>query len=64
LIIRRCRFSEVDEEHVCSEGGDERTRDPYIREHTNYYKRRGVTLGFKHTTEMDVISKRFELVYP
>ena len=64
LSIRRCRFSEVDEEHAYWEGEDDRTLESYIREHKKYYTRRGDALGFKFTPEMEVILERFELVYP
>ena len=64
VSVRRCRFSEVDEEHACWEGEDERSLDSYVREHTKYYTRRGEALGFKFTPEMEVILERFELVYP
>jgi len=64
VSVRRCRFSEVDEEHACWEGEDERSLDSYVREHTKYYTRRGEALRFKFTPEMEVILERFELVYP
>ena len=64
VSIRRCRFSDVDEEHAYWEGEDERTLDSYIREHTKYYTRRGAALGFEFTPDMEVILDRFELVYP
>jgi len=44
VSIKRCRFSDVDEEHAYWEGEDERTLDSYIREHTKYYTRRGAAL--------------------
>jgi len=64
VSIRRCRFSDVDEEHAYWEGEDEGTLDSYIREHTKYYKRRGAALGFEFAPDMEVILERFELVYP
>ena len=64
VSIRRCRFSEVDEEHAYWEGEDERTLESYIREHTKYYTRRGAAVGFEFTPDMEVILDRFELVYP
>jgi uncharacterized protein YhfF len=62
--IRKCSFSDVDEEHAFWEGEDERTLDSYIREHTKYYTRRGAALDFEFTPNMEVILERFELVYP
>jgi uncharacterized protein YhfF len=62
--IRKCSFSDVDEEHSFWEGEDERTLDSYIREHTKYYTRRGAALDFEFTPNMEVILERFELVYP
>jgi uncharacterized protein YhfF len=62
--IRRCRFSDVDEEHAYWGGEDERTLDSYIREHTKYYTRRGAALGFEFAPNMEVTLERFELVYP
>jgi len=64
VSVRRCRFSEVDEEHAYWEGEDERTLDAYIREHTKYYTRIGRRLGFEFTPDMEVILDRYELVYP
>ncbi len=64
VSVRRCRFSEVDEEHAYWEGEDERTLDAYIREHTKYYTRIGGRLGFEFTPDMEVILDRYELVYP
>ena len=63
MSIRRCRFSDVDEEHAYWEGEDERTLESYTREHTKYYRRRGAILGFEFTLDMEVILDRFELVY-
>lgn len=64
VSVRRCRFSEVDEEHAYWEGEDERTLEAYIREHTKYYSRRNKALGFEFTPDMEVALERFELVYP
>ena len=64
MSVRRCRFSDVDEEHAYWEGEDDRTLDSYFREHTKYYTRRGSALGFKFTPDMEVVLDRFELVYP
>ena len=64
VSVRRCRFSDVDEEHAYWEGEDERTLDAYIREHTKYYTRIGGRLGFEFTPDMEVILDRYELVYP
>lgn len=64
VSVRRCRFSDVDEEHAYWEGEDERTLDSYIREHTKYYTRIGRRLGFEFTPDMEVILDRYELVYP
>jgi uncharacterized protein YhfF len=64
VSIRRCRFTDVDEEHAYWEGEDDRTLESYIREHTKYYKRRGAALGFEFTPDMEVLLERFELVYP
>ena len=64
VSIRRCRFSDVNEEHACWEGENERTLESYIREHTKYYTRRGAAVGFEFTPDMEVILDRFELVYP
>jgi len=64
VSIRRCMFSEVDEEHAYWEGEDDRTLESYIREHTKYYTRRGEALGFEFTPNMEVVLDRFELVYP
>jgi len=64
MSVRRCRFSEVDEEHAYWEGEDERTLDSYLREHMKYYTKRGDVIGFKFTPKMEVILERFELVYP
>ncbi len=62
--VRRCRFSDVDEEHAYWEGEDDRTLESYIREHTKYYTRRGAALGFEFTPDMEVVLDRFELIYP
>jgi uncharacterized protein YhfF len=64
VSVRRCSFSDVDEEHAYWEGEDERTMDSYIREHTKYYTRRGVAIGFEFSPDMEVILERFELIYP
>jgi uncharacterized protein YhfF len=64
VSIRRCRFSDVDEDHAYLEGEDDRTIESYIREHTKYYMRRGKVLGFEFTPDMGVVLDRFELVYP
>jgi uncharacterized protein YhfF len=64
VSVRRCRFSEVDEEHAYWEGEDDRTLESYISEHTKYYRRRGKALGFEFTPDMEVVLDRFELVYP
>lgn len=63
VSVRRCRFSEVDEEHAYWEGEDERTLESYIREHTKYYRRRGEALGFEFTPDMEVVLDRFEMMY-
>lgn len=64
LSVRRVRFCEVDEEHAYWEGEDDQTLESYRREHIKYYRRRGESLGFAFSENMEVILERFEAVYP
>lgn len=55
-------FDQVGDEHAAAEGEDDRSLASWRREHERYWRRVLGDDGF--STTMDVVTERFELVYP
>lgn len=61
--IRVGPLSSVDEQFAWDEGEGDRTRDDWLRAHTEYFARTHAAIGIPFHSEIPVAFERFEVVY-
>lgn len=62
--VRIGALSSVDDQFAWDEGEGDRTRDDWLRGHTEYFTRSHARLGVEMDAAIPVVFERFELLYP
>lgn len=62
--LRIGTFASVDEEFAWDEGEDDRSLESWRENHSRYWQRVGLQLGFEWTEQHEIVFERFDVAWP